>query len=91
MAKTKAASKHAPSMFPEYDGIFNAKDIPDRSNKKPRAVSTGATLFQFLWHLFTQNEKLLADPRFEDAAEIEPIEGLETWTDSFNNLFKVVK
>ena len=41
--------------------------------------------------LLTQNEKLLADPRFEDAEEIEPIKGLETWTDSFNNLFKVVR
>ncbi len=41
--------------------------------------------------LVTQNEKLLADARFEDAEAIEPIKGLETWTDSFNNLFKVVR
>jgi SAM-dependent methyltransferase len=41
--------------------------------------------------LVTQNEKLLADKRFENAEEIEPIKGLEVWTDSFNNLFKVVR
>ncbi len=41
--------------------------------------------------LVTQNEKLLADPRFEDAEAIKPIKGLETWTDGFNNLFKVVR
>jgi SAM-dependent methyltransferase len=41
--------------------------------------------------LVTQNEKLLADKRFEDAVDIEPIKGLETWTDAFNNLFKVVR
>jgi hypothetical protein len=41
--------------------------------------------------LVTQNEKLLADKRFEEPEEIEPIKGLETWTDSHNNLFKVVR
>jgi SAM-dependent methyltransferase len=41
--------------------------------------------------LVTQNEKLLADKRFENAEEIEPIKGLEVWTDSFNNLFRVVR
>ena len=41
--------------------------------------------------LVTDNETLLADQRFHDADEIEPIKGLETWTDGFNNLFKVVR
>ena len=41
--------------------------------------------------LVTQNEKLLADKRFENAEETEPIKGLEVWTDSYNNLFKVVR
>ena len=40
---------------------------------------------------FTDNPILVADKRFADAEEIEPIKGLETWTDGFNNLFKVVR
>ena len=39
----------------------------------------------------TQNPKLLADQRFANADNIEPIRGLDTWTDAFNNLFKVVR
>jgi SAM-dependent methyltransferase len=41
--------------------------------------------------LVTENEQLIADKRFANAADIEPIKGLETWTDSYNNLFKVVR
>jgi hypothetical protein len=41
--------------------------------------------------LVTDNAKLLADKRFEDADPIEPISGLTAWTDGFNNLFKVVR
>ena len=41
--------------------------------------------------LVTGNAQLLADKRFADPVEIQPIKGLETWTDSFNNLFKVVR
>jgi len=41
--------------------------------------------------LVTQNEQLLADKRFANPGAIEPIRGLETWTDSYNNLFKVVR
>jgi hypothetical protein len=41
--------------------------------------------------LVTDNPILLADKRFAGAEEIEPIKGLETWTDGFNNLFKVVR
>ena len=41
--------------------------------------------------LVTQNEQLLADKRFANPGDIEPIKGLETWTDSYNNLFKVVR
>jgi len=41
--------------------------------------------------LVTGNAKLLADERFEEADDIEPISGLTAWTDSFNNLFKVVR
>lgn len=41
--------------------------------------------------LVTRNDELLADPRFEGAEAIEPIRGLETWTDGYNNLFKVVR
>jgi hypothetical protein len=41
--------------------------------------------------LVTVNDKLIADKRFADAEEIRPIRGLETWTDSYNNLFKVVR
>ncbi|MCC6213217.1 MAG: fused MFS/spermidine synthase [Burkholderiales bacterium] len=41
--------------------------------------------------LVTENEQLVADKRFAHAADIEPIKGLETWTDGHNNLFKVVR
>ena len=41
--------------------------------------------------LVTENARLLADKRFADADEIEPISGLGAWTDGFNNLFKVVR
>ncbi len=41
--------------------------------------------------LVTDNAKLLADKRFEDADDIVPIAGLTAWTDGFNNLFKVVR
>ena len=41
--------------------------------------------------LMTENETLVADKRFADAEDIEPIPGLQTWTDAFNNLFKVVR
>ncbi len=41
--------------------------------------------------LVTENAALLADKRFADAETIEPIRGLEPWTDSNNNLFKVVR
>jgi len=41
--------------------------------------------------LVTDNAKLLADKRFEDADDIVPIPGLAAWTDGFNNLFKVVR
>ena len=41
--------------------------------------------------LVTDNPILAADKRFADAEEIAPIKGLETWTDGFNNLFKVVR
>ena len=41
--------------------------------------------------LVTENEQMLADKRFADAEDIVPIKGLEPWTDSHNNLFKVVK
>ena len=41
--------------------------------------------------LVTDNEQLLADKRFADAEDIEPIKGLEPWTDRHNNLFKVVR
>ena len=41
--------------------------------------------------LVTENPQILADKRFADADDIEPIPGLETWTDGFNNLFKVVR
>jgi hypothetical protein len=41
--------------------------------------------------LVTENPALVADKRFADAEKIEPIKGLRVWTDSFNNLFKVVR
>ena len=41
--------------------------------------------------LVTDSAKLLADKRFADADDIEPIPGITAWTDSFNNLFKVVR
>jgi SAM-dependent methyltransferase len=41
--------------------------------------------------LVTENPQLVADKRFADADEVEPIPGLKAWTDGFNNLFKVVK
>jgi len=41
--------------------------------------------------IVTQNEQLLADKRFAVTEDIEPIQGLETWTDGYNNLFKVVR
>jgi SAM-dependent methyltransferase len=41
--------------------------------------------------LVTENPILLADKRFADADDIEPVKGLSAWTDSFNNLYHVVK
>jgi SAM-dependent methyltransferase len=41
--------------------------------------------------LVTENPILLGDKRFADAEPIEPVPGLQAWTDHFNNLFKVVK
>jgi hypothetical protein len=41
--------------------------------------------------LVTENERLVADKRFAGAEAIEPIQGLEAWTDSYNSLFKVVR
>jgi len=41
--------------------------------------------------LVTENATLLADKRFADRVKIEPVKGLEAWTDSYNNLFKVVR
>jgi SAM-dependent methyltransferase len=41
--------------------------------------------------LVTENATLVADKRFADSEVIKPIPGLETWTDSHNNLFKVVR
>jgi len=41
--------------------------------------------------LVTANDRLVADKRFAGAEKIEPIKGLKPWTDSFNNLFKVVR
>ncbi|MBM3367112.1 MAG: hypothetical protein FJY43_02350 [Betaproteobacteria bacterium] len=41
--------------------------------------------------LVTANEQFAADKRFADAEKIDPIPGLQLWTDGFNNLFKVVK
>jgi hypothetical protein len=41
--------------------------------------------------LVTDNATLVADKRFANAETIAPIQGLEAWTDSFNNLFKVVR
>ena len=41
--------------------------------------------------LVTENEALVADKRFANTQAIEPIRGLETWTDKHNNLFKVVR
>ncbi|MGH8705784.1 MAG: spermidine synthase, partial [Burkholderiales bacterium] len=41
--------------------------------------------------LVTENPILIADKRFADAEKIEPIPGLEPWTDSFNNLYRIVR
>jgi SAM-dependent methyltransferase len=41
--------------------------------------------------LVTENPVLLADKRFAGADEIQPIPGLETWTDAHNNLFRVIR
>jgi SAM-dependent methyltransferase len=41
--------------------------------------------------LVTENATLIADKRFADAEAIEPIKGLKAWTDSNNNLFKIVR
>ncbi len=41
--------------------------------------------------LVTDNTTLIADKRFANADDIEPIPGLSAWTDTFNNLFKVVR
>ena len=41
--------------------------------------------------LVTDNAQLIADKRFADADDIVPIDGLTAWTDTFNNLFKVVR
>ena len=41
--------------------------------------------------LVTENDTLIADKRFTNPETIQPIKGLEAWTDSHNNLFKVVR
>ena len=41
--------------------------------------------------LVADNTKLLAEKRFSNAGDIEPILSLRTWTDGFNNLFTVVR
>lgn len=41
--------------------------------------------------LVTENAALIADKRFADAEDIDPIPGLQPWTDGFNNLFKIVR
>jgi hypothetical protein len=44
------------------------------------------------WVLVTKNQRLLASRAVRDkAVEIEPIVGLHSWTDDFNNLFQVLK
>jgi hypothetical protein len=44
------------------------------------------------WVLVTKNQRLLASRAVRDkAVEIEPIVGLRSWTDDFNNLFQVLK
>ena len=39
----------------------------------------------------TNNEKLLANPRFAEPAEIDKLPGLKVWTDDYNNLFDVLR
>ncbi len=41
--------------------------------------------------VLTNNEKLLASPRFAEPAEIDEIRGLKVWTDEYNNLFDVLR
>ncbi len=44
------------------------------------------------WVLVSRSEKALADPRIAGSAEpIGAIPGLRLWTDSFSNLFKILK
>ena len=39
----------------------------------------------------TNNERLLAHPRFSEPAEIDNLPGLTVWTDDYNNLFDVLR
>ncbi|MFM9968468.1 MAG: fused MFS/spermidine synthase [Burkholderiales bacterium] len=41
--------------------------------------------------IVTANEKLLANTRFANPAEIDKLPGLKMWTDDFNNLFDVLR
>ena len=41
--------------------------------------------------IVTNNEKLLANERFKDPAEIDKLPGLKVWTDEYNNLFDVLR
>ena len=41
--------------------------------------------------IVTNNEKLLAHPRFAQPAEIDKLPGLKVWTDDYNNLFDVLR
>ena len=41
--------------------------------------------------IVTSNQKLLANHRFKEAAEIDKLPGLKVWTDDFNNLFDVLR
>jgi hypothetical protein len=41
--------------------------------------------------IVTNNEKLLANERFREPAEIDKLPGLKVWTDDYNNLFDVLR
>ena len=54
--------------------------------------ATGTDLAKTDWVLVTRDRKFLARKDIEDAAsDIEAIPGMAVWTDSYNNLFRILK
>ncbi|MBU3719655.1 MAG: hypothetical protein FGM22_02700 [Burkholderiaceae bacterium] len=66
---------------------YRAVLIEDEPTDDPRGLMALSD-----WVLVTKNERLLSSRAVKDkTVDIEPIPGLRTWTDDFNNLFQILK